>query len=268
MSMETTRVDWEIDINDVCIISEIARSSKSVVYLCLWRKHQTVVMKVIQGNAEHELCILSKCLHPTICQFLGACIRNNKTFMLFEYLPNGNLRTFMDTDHSRNEKLQIALDVSVGLDYLSNRKPMGIIHRDIKPENILIGNSKNAKICDFGISKLTGSVTGSPRPHTGEVGSTRWTAPEVLLSQMYNDKSDVYSYGMMLKYLWSGVLPYNEHAMAFQAVFAKVNNIRDDLSMIDDDVVRDLIARCTDFDTSKRPSHSTVAKTLKTLFEN
>lgn len=265
--METTSADWEINIDDISIISEIDSSSNSVVFLCMWRRHQPVVMKVIRGNAEQELCVVSKCLHPKVCQFLGACVRQDKTFMIFEYMPGGNLKTFMATNPSTADRLQIALDISIGLDYLSNRKPMRIIHRDIKPENILIGDSKNAKICDFGISKLSESVTGSPRPHTGEVGTARWTAPEVLLSQSYNETSDVYAYGMVLKYLWSGVLPYNEYTMSFQAAFAKVNGIPDDLSMIDNDTVRDIVERCTDFDTTKRPSHSQIARTLKMLID-
>lgn len=263
--METTRADWEINLNDVKIISEIASSIQSVVFLCSWRIHQTVVMKMIKGDATHELNIISKCVHPRICQFLGACVRGDQTYMLFEYIPNGNLRTFMASPHSRREKLQIALDVSIGLDYLSNRKPMPVIHRDIKPENILIGEFNNAKICDFGISKMSLTTTSSPKRHTGEVGSIRWTAPEVLLSQKYNNKSDVYSFGMLLKYIWSGVIPYANCPMSFQAAFAKVNGTSDVLSVVDDDKIRTLVERCVSFNPKERPTHSEVATILQGL---
>jgi len=263
--METTHADWEIDITDIKIISEIDSSSNSVVYLCYWRTHQIVVMKVIEGNAENELRVLSKCLHPRICQFLGACVQRKKTFILFEYMPRGNLRTFVKIAQTRRTKLSVALDISVALEYLSHRKPVSILHRDIKPENILIGENNIAKICDFGISKMDLKPPTSPKKHTGEVGTVRWSAPEVLLSQPYNDKSDVYSYGLLLKYLWSGILPYNEYEMPFQAAFAKVNNISDDLSVIDDVSIRELVERCVSFDPHERPSHSEVASVLNEL---
>ena len=262
--METTYADWEINLDDIKIVSEIQSAGDTVVYLCLWRNYQTVVMKVIPGCAERELNILSKCLHPCICQFLGGCIQNDKTFMLFEYMPFGNLKTFMKSEPSRLEKLKIAFDVSIALDYLANRKPNGILHRDIKPENILIGVNKCAKLCDFGISKIT-LTTASPRRHTGEMGTVRWTAPEVLASQLYDEKSDVYSFGMVLKYIWSGVIPYSDYEMAFQAAFAKINNIKDDTSIIDDPSIRSLVERCISFDPSLRPTHSQVAESLKNL---
>lgn len=259
--METSYADWQIDLDDIKIISDIESSSTSGVFLCTWRKYQTVVMKVVEGHSDRELCILAKCLHPNVCQFLGACMRQGKTYMIFEYMPLGNLRCFLRMNPSSMKKLSIAKDVCIGLDYLSNRKPNPVIHRDIKPENVLIGHNI-AKLCDFGISKLTD--TGSPARHTGEVGSVRWTAPEVLLSQDYNVKSDVYSYGMLLKYLWSGVLPYVDH-LPFQAAFAKMNHVKDDLSVIDDDSIRELVERCTSFDCSPRPTYAQIIDRLNEI---
>lgn len=233
-------------------------------------------MKIIEKvdvESIYEMEVLAKSVHPHICQFLGGCVRDNTAYMLFEFMSNGNLSEYTRSHNlSIDDKLSIALDILRGLAYMASRKPHSILHRDLKPENIFINAAGVAKIGDFGISKLVDCSETRAQLHTGEVGTYRWTAPEVLRSCPYDSMADMYSFGMILRFIWSGTIPYRLHPKPVQVVFAKISNTSDsydDLMLpnhLDMSVqIRQIVEDCTDFDCKSRPSIGNVIRRIESL---
>ncbi|MCI26640.1 putative receptor-like protein kinase, partial [Trifolium medium] len=97
---------------------------------------------------------------------------------------------------SWNLRYKVAIDVAKGLAYLHHDCRSRILHLDIKPENILLDECFRALVSDFGLSKLTGK--GESHSVSAIRGTRGYMAPEWLLEQGISDKTDVYSYGMVL----------------------------------------------------------------------
>jgi serine/threonine protein kinase len=108
----------------------------------------------------------------------------------YEYCPKGSLTTLL-TESESYDFLTIAQDISNGMAYLHS---MNIIHRDLKPDNIFITQDYRAKVADFGLSITD---TGG-QDLTGETGTYRWMAPEVIRHEKYSVASDTYSFGILL----------------------------------------------------------------------
>uniref|UniRef100_H3GU94 Protein kinase domain-containing protein n=1 Tax=Phytophthora ramorum TaxID=164328 RepID=H3GU94_PHYRM len=169
--------------------------------------------------------------HPKIVAFRGIAWSSLADLSLvIEYMPNGDLAQFLERqqmlDSQRrgwswtadedstftHSKLMVALDVADALVYLhSFAEP--IMHRDLKAQNILLSNKWVAKISDFGVSKgrkqrdgQKGVSTGGPQ--TAEVGTAAWIAPEVIKGGRYDQKADIYSFGVVMCELDTCTRPY------------------------------------------------------------
>ncbi|EQC42183.1 TKL protein kinase [Saprolegnia diclina VS20] len=102
-------------------------------------------------------------------------------------------------------RLSIVRDVVEALEYLHSF-PTPVIHRDIKARNILLGPEYEAKLTDFGTSRLRVDELTM----TAEIGTSAWIAPEVLMGVRYTEKADIYSFGVLMAELDTGVVPYSE----------------------------------------------------------
>ena len=140
--METSNDDWKIDMDGLEYLSCIQERPNSNIYKCKWR-NEIICVKILNYIATKELNVLSKCVHPKICQFLGGCVVDKKTYIFMEYMDNGSLTDFLNKHIvSPYERIDFAIQIAIALQYLFDRRPNGILHRDIKPENFLIGNGK------------------------------------------------------------------------------------------------------------------------------
>ena len=275
--MNTTFEDYEIKKFSWDNLTTLYQGVNIRVYKSMWR-HEIVCVKHIvfkehtkptRKDIENEITIVSKCIHPKICQFLGANIDDQDAYLLFEYMEGGDLVNYMRNNVLNSRyRLHIIEDVAKGLVYLHHRRPNIIMHRDLKPQNILIGLNGIAKIADFGISKLVRQQESvSFHGHTGETGTYTWMSPEILKHEKYNYKSDVYSFGLLMYYIWTSRIPFSQYNMStIQLMYAKFN---DELVLEPFETANEplfhLVTECVQTDSASRPEMKDVIVRIKSI---
>ncbi|KAF8403182.1 hypothetical protein HHK36_011279 [Tetracentron sinense] len=148
----------------------------------------------------NEVGILSQVNHKNLVRLLGCCVEAEQPLMIYEYVPNGTLHdhlqgkgaTFLDW----KRRLNIALQTAEALAYLHSSAYTPIFHRDVKSTNILLDEELNAKVADFGLSRL--AHPGLSHVSTCAQGTLGYLDPEYYRNYQLTDKSDVYSYGVVL----------------------------------------------------------------------
>ena len=165
-----------------------------------------------QGEREFqaEVDIISRVHHRFLVSLVGYCIaEGQKMLLVYEFLPNDTLEFHL---HGKSgnvldwpTRLRIALGSAKGLAYLHEDCHPKIIHRDIKASNILLDESFEAKVADFGLAKL--SQDNATHVSTRIMGTFGYLAPEYASSGKLTDRSDVFSFGVMLLELITGRRP-------------------------------------------------------------
>lgn len=164
-----------------------------------------------------ELDLLQKLRHPNVVQFLGAVTQSSPMMIVTEYLPKGDLRAYLDRKKQPMDLIKavrFALDIARGMNYLHENRPSPIIHCDLEPSNILRDDSEHLKVADFGVSKLF-KVAGRTLKGANNVDSSsclfpssRYAAPELLSTDEYDTKVDVFSFALILQEMIEGTPPF------------------------------------------------------------
>ncbi|KAJ0491360.1 putative protein kinase RLK-Pelle-PERK-1 family [Helianthus annuus] len=164
-----------------------------------------------QGEREFqaEVEIISRVHHKHLVSLVGYCMTGAQRLLVYEFVPNNTLEFHL---HGKNRpvmefptRLRIALGAAKGLAYLHEDCHPKIIHRDIKAANILLDFNFEAKVADFGLAKITSDV--ATHVSTRVMGTFGYLAPEYASSGKLTDKSDVFSFGVMLLELITGRRP-------------------------------------------------------------
>ncbi|RRT63202.1 hypothetical protein B296_00029995 [Ensete ventricosum] len=147
----------------------------------------------------NEVRVLSQVNHRSLVRLLGCCVDLDQPLMVYEFIPNG---TLFDHLHGLRpllpwrRRLAIAHQTAEGLAYLHSSAVPPIYHRDVKSSNILLDDKLNAKVSDFGLSRL--AEPGLSHVSTCAQGTLGYLDPEYYRNYQLTDKSDVYSYGVVL----------------------------------------------------------------------
>ncbi|KAK1437471.1 hypothetical protein QVD17_03262 [Tagetes erecta] len=165
-----------------------------------------------------ELDVGSKCQHPNIISLLGFCVEDGEMLLVYELASNGSLEDYLERndkviDLSWAQRLKMCIDIAQGLEYMHTtmEDKERIIHRDIKSANILLGKNWEAKIADFGLSKVHQGDQGVSTIKTIRVAGTPfYLDPEYAKTGRLKRASDIYSFGVVLFEIFSGKVAYDQ----------------------------------------------------------
>ncbi|CAH0474958.1 unnamed protein product [Peronospora belbahrii] len=316
-STKNTHVGDEVvaleELNGLSNVSYIAEGAAGSVFKAHWLGIE-VAMKVIKlpnggiGNVadaelyrtiiqhseeafieEAKLC--SRLRHPNITLFIRAGYFEGKLGILTEYCSRGSLKDVLKHHFSLSwrRKVALALHVSKGLTYLHARNPT-YIHRDLKASNILVTETWQAKLADFGISKVSNFVNrvrysertislAEQNPSVSDeltsfAGTWRWNAPEILKDPhncRYSRATDMYSFGMVLWEIASdGAVPFSDTKFDFEVRQKVLEEQRPPLNpgQCCPQRFAQLIEECWAQDPIHRPSAPEAAEILNTILDN
>ncbi|XP_027151026.1 probable serine/threonine-protein kinase PBL28 isoform X1 [Coffea eugenioides] len=245
--------------------------------------------KAAEGEREFrvEVDILSRLDHPNLVSLIGYCADGKHRFLVYEYMPRGNLQDHLNGIGELKMdwplRLKVALGAARGLAYLHSSSAVGIpiVHRDFKSTNILLDNNFEAKISDFGLAKLM--PEGQETCVTARVlGTFGYFDPEYTLTGKLTLQSDVYAFGVVLLELLTGrrAVDLNQGPND-QNLVLQVRHILNDKKrlrkIIDPDMSRNsytmesiamfasLASRCVRIDSTERPSMIECVKELQLI---
>ncbi|KAN0036961.1 hypothetical protein ACTFIV_002285 [Dictyostelium citrinum] len=293
---------WEIEFSELIFNKDDTVGGDgffSVVKKGYYNETEVAIKLIKKAHGEnvtvcdtfyHEVLIISNLRHPNIVQFMAACIKFDikevNHCIVSEWMSGGNLSQFLANERVVLEtnphlRVKILLDIAKGMLY-SHRQ--GIIHRDLTSNNVLLNfrkkkllnnsNSNNnneqyydsdeiiAKVCDFGLS----SNQSESKKLRG--GSIHYMAPENLNGSPINEKSDIYSYGLLIWQMFSYASPntiYSPKEMASMVSNEKLNyrpQITNNVPL----KFKELISQCWDRNPLNRPKDfSEIIQKLKDI---
>uniref|UniRef100_A0A0E0FD94 non-specific serine/threonine protein kinase n=1 Tax=Oryza meridionalis TaxID=40149 RepID=A0A0E0FD94_9ORYZ len=269
---EADCLDYEILWEDLVIGEQIGQGSCGTVYHALWYGSDVAVKvfskqeyseEVIQ-TFRQEVSLMKKLRHPNILLFMGAVTSPQRLCIVTEFLPRGSLFRLLQRNNTKldwRRRVHMALDIARGMNYLHHSSPP-IIHRDLKSSNLLVDKNWTVKVADFGLSRLKRETFLTTK--TGK-GTPQWMAPEVLRNEPSDEKSDVYSYGVILWELVTQKIPW-ENLNSMQVIGAVgFMNHRLEIPSETDPQWTSLILSCWETDSQLRPSFQQLLERLREL---
>ncbi|KAJ3682446.1 hypothetical protein LUZ60_015019 [Juncus effusus] len=162
------------------------------------------------GELAGEVSLLGRLRHRNVLRILGYLSNESDTMILYEYMPNGSL---WEALHGKlkgkllvdwGSRYNVAVGVAAGLTYLHHDCRPPVIHRDVKSSNVLLDSNVEARIADFGLAKLMMHKNETVSMVAGSYG---YIAPEYGYTLKVDQKSDIYSFGVVLMELLTGRRP-------------------------------------------------------------
>ncbi|XP_074272129.1 G-type lectin S-receptor-like serine/threonine-protein kinase At1g11330 [Silene latifolia] len=233
--------------NDFHESNKLGRGGFGTVYKGKLEDGEEVAVKRLsklsgQGLEEFmtEVLVISKLQHRNLVRLLGCCVEGEEKLLVYEYMPNKSLDALL-FDRLYQELLgwktrfNIIQGISRGLLYLHRDSRLKIIHRDLKASNILLDDKLNPKISDFGMAKIFGGSEDQADTNR-VVGTYGYMSPEYAMEGRFSEKSDIYSFGVLLLEIVSGRRNNsfrNQESLSLLGHAWKLWNEDDILSLID-----------------------------------
>ncbi|RDX83474.1 putative receptor-like protein kinase, partial [Mucuna pruriens] len=201
--------DLELATNRFSPENVIGEGGYGVVYRGrLINGSEVAVKKILNnlGQAEKEFRVEVEAIghvrHKNLVRLLGYCVEGVHRLLVYEYVNNGNLEQWLHGSMSQRgvltweARMKVITGTAKALAYLHEAIEPKVVHRDIKSSNILIDKEFNAKVSDFGLAKLLDS--GESHITTRVMGTFGYVAPEYANTGLLNERSDIYSFGVLL----------------------------------------------------------------------
>ncbi|KAJ3695576.1 hypothetical protein LUZ60_000953 [Juncus effusus] len=266
----------------------IGYGASSTVYKCVLKNCKPVAVKRLYAHYssslkefETELETVGSIKHRNLVSLQGYSLSPVGNLLFYDYMENGSLWDILHGPSKKkkldwHERLRIALGAANGLAYLHHDCSPRIIHRDVKSSNILLDNDYEAHLTDFGIAKSL--CVSKTHTSTYVMGTIGYIDPEYARTSRLNEKSDVYSYGVVLLELLTGRKPVDNESNLHHLILSKAAN-NAVMEMVDPDInstckdlnevkrVFQLALLCTKRQPSDRPTMHEVARVLDCLVQ-
>ncbi len=222
-------------IDKYTVIRMLGEGATSEVFLCHDPFHdREVAVKIVRGDRLKggdedgklarklfitEASLAGKLDHPHIVQIHDAVVGEDMSYIVMEYVPGGTLERYCDVQNllPLDAVIEIVFKCTRALDFAHR---LGVTHRDIKPANILFLGNTDIKISDFGAALLT----SSDQTQVAGIGSPAYMSPQQIKEHVLDHRTDIYSLGVVMYQLLSGVLPFqasNNFSLIYQITSAE-----------------------------------------------
>ncbi|KAL7156125.1 hypothetical protein ABFS83_03G121800 [Erythranthe nasuta] len=234
------------------------------------------------GGFINEVLVLSQVNHRNVVRLLGCCFETEVPLLVYEFVDNGTLSSHMHNPSKARclnceTRLKIAAETAGVLSYLHSSASTSIIHRDVKSDNILLDSNFTAKVADFGASKLV--PQDQTQLSTMVQGTFGYLDPEYMQTNQLTEKSDIYSFGVVLLELLTGrgAIRFDKPEVEKNLSYFFLSLLKEDRiqEIIDDSIVGDnyeqimevakLAKECLNVKGEDRPSMKQVAMELEGL---
>ena len=217
-----------------------------------------------------EVRILASIGHPCVLSFRGFVPYRKKgdhPAILTEYMQGGSLQALLDKEQKGEHcpkwddthKLIVIYGVAVGMMALHSKR---IIHRDLKPDNVLLNDSLEPKVADFGLSKFV--EQGATQYQTLHGGTAAFMAPEIYQESAYDFKVDVYAFGMLVYCVLTGLTPFQDCPTPYVVGTKVTKGYRPPLPSYLDESWKMLISACWEPSPEQRPTFEQIVTELAT----
>jgi len=246
-------------------------------------KRSKIVSLIHTEEFVQEIIILSQVNHKNVIRLLGCCLEVEVPILVYEFIPNGTLFQLIHENHDRQpvsleDRLRIAQESAEALEYLHLSINHPIVHGDVKSLNILLDDNYEAKVTDFGASRML--PRDAVQFMTMVQGTLGYLDPEYLQERKLTEKSDVYSFGVVLLELITRktAIYFQGHEEGINLATSFLQALKDNRvqSMLDASItyhgteelfqeVAELASQCLSMKGSERPSMTQVADKLKAI---
>jgi class 3 adenylate cyclase/DNA-binding NarL/FixJ family response regulator len=238
------RGDAPINVDGYRLIRKLGEGGMSKVFLAeqlsTQEHHVLKMLPIAPADDEigsdlmerflQEFALVSQIDHPNVARIFNQGFTDAYAYISMEYFPGGDLRELIAKGLAPNVAVAILLQIGGALTAVHAQ---GIVHRDMKPDNVMIRADGSLALADFGIAKQTNSEIS--RTKHGEVfGTPYYLAPEQALGLPVDQRTDIYSLGILYFEMLTGRRPFqadNAQALMYQHVNAPVPRLPTSLSM-------------------------------------
>ncbi|KAH3766776.1 serine/threonine-protein kinase STY17 [Pelomyxa schiedti] len=264
----------KLDADEINYGEKIGQGATGSVFRAKWRGFDVAVKTfppwffaadTARESLLHEIDMSVMLRSPFTVTFYGFCLTRDHCLIVMEMVEMGSLEGILSHQTlSQEMKLCLCVEIAQGMQFLHRNR---VIHRDLKPANVLISSlspsaSQHIKLSDFGTARIATDVSESAK-YTACIGTLAFTAPEVLKSQPYSWKADVFSFGILVWCILTQQEPYADITSAFALIEHVCNGNRPPVPSEAPSSVCAVMCKCWSQNPDDRPNFSEIVSILE-----